>query len=171
MSSVTHTPHFLFSQGSGRGYADGLGDAVMFDGMRGISYHAGALYIGENSNPVIRKFDISTGETTRVTGLKNAEGWQDGSTPVTRFKSIRGIIATGSPTGGVTIYSASKMIRKTDVESGMTSTIGARTVASGAVIDGSSFDATINYNDGVRTNTKTQTRTRARTHTHTHADA
>nr|WP_238482245.1 fibronectin type III domain-containing protein [Geobacter sp. AOG1] len=78
------------------GSADGIGAAVRFNGLEGITTDGTYLYVADTYNCTIRKVVIATGEVTTLAGAPLATGGTDGIGTAARFQEPMGIITDGA---------------------------------------------------------------------------
>jgi hypothetical protein len=74
-----------------KGYQDGVGFNVKFDGIRGLAVGAeGAIYVADFGNDFIRKISL-TGQTTTFAG-RPPQGANDEKRSIMKFSGPNGII-------------------------------------------------------------------------------
>lgn len=96
---VSLTPPYAVTTavGSGtQGYMDGNGAAVQFDGIRGLTYFNGYVYLVDGSASTLRRFDPATGDVTTLAGAAYMTGQVDGLGAAARFISPRYMASDGS---------------------------------------------------------------------------
>jgi cysteine-rich repeat protein len=97
--AMSTTPPFAVSTavGSGtQGYADGNGSAVQFDGLRGLTFYKGFVYLLDPNQSTLRRFNPATGDVVTLAGAPGMMGQQDGFGAAARFISPRYMTADGS---------------------------------------------------------------------------
>jgi cysteine-rich repeat protein len=83
--------------GSGnQGYQDGIGAAVQFDGIRGLTYYNGVVYFLDPTAATLRRLDPATNEVITLAGTPYMTGQVDGLGPAARFISPRYMASDGS---------------------------------------------------------------------------
>ena len=94
----TTAPHAVTTAvGSGtQGYADGIGNAVQLDGIRGLTYFGGYVYFVDGSASTLRRYDPATGEVLTLAGVPYQQGQTDGLGAAARFISPRYMASDGS---------------------------------------------------------------------------
>jgi cysteine-rich repeat protein len=106
-------PHAVTTvAGSGvAAHVDGIGVAASFDGLRGLTYHAGFVYLLDANAATLRRFDPMTGEVLTLAGQPYVRGTTDGVGAAALFNSPRYMTSDGSgmlyvaDTNGATIRS------------------------------------------------------------------
>jgi cysteine-rich repeat protein len=83
--------------GSGTaGYTDGIGGAAAFDGIRGLTYYNGFVYLLDPTAATVRRFNPATGEVTTLAGTAYMTGQADGLGTAAQFMSPRYMASDGS---------------------------------------------------------------------------
>lgn len=83
--------------GSGvTGYADGIGASAQFDGIRGLTYFNGYVYLVDGTASTLRRFNPATGEVITLAGAPYMPGQVDGLGTAARFISPRYMTSDGS---------------------------------------------------------------------------
>lgn len=83
--------------GSGiQGYMDGNGAAVQFDGIRGLTYFKGYVYLLDPTAATLRRYDPATGDVITLAGTPYMTGQVDGFGMNARFISPRYMVSDGS---------------------------------------------------------------------------
>jgi cysteine-rich repeat protein len=83
--------------GSGtQGYMDGIGGAVQFEGIRGLTYFKNHVYFLDPTAATLRRFDPSTAEVVTLAGAPYVTGQVDGFGTNARFISPRYMVSDGS---------------------------------------------------------------------------
>lgn len=83
--------------GSGvQGYQDGIGAAVQFEGIRGLTYFNKFVYFLDPTAATLRRLDPMTGEVVTLAGTPYQTGQVDGIGAAARFISPRYIASDGS---------------------------------------------------------------------------
>jgi len=83
--------------GSGAtGHVDGIGTAAQFDGIRGLTYYKGFVYLVDPTAATVRRFDPSSGAVLTLAGTAYQQGTTDGVGAAARFISPRYIASDGS---------------------------------------------------------------------------
>jgi len=74
---------------------DGVGSAAQFDGIRGLTYYKGLVYLLDPTAAVLRSFDPGTGEVKTLAGTAYQTGSADGVGAAARFQSPRYMTSDG----------------------------------------------------------------------------
>lgn len=83
--------------GSGvQGYMDGNGAAVQFQGIRGLTYYKGFVYLLDPTAATLRRWDPATGDVVTLAGSPGQMGQVDGFGMNARFISPRYMVSDGS---------------------------------------------------------------------------
>jgi cysteine-rich repeat protein len=97
--AVSTTPPYAVTTvaGSGvAGYADGIGAAAQFDGLRGLTYYNGYVYFLDPTAATVRRFDPATNDVVTLAGTPYVTGQTDGIGAAASFISPRYIASDGS---------------------------------------------------------------------------
>lgn len=78
------------------GAVNGIGTSALFNGVSGIVYLNGILYICDTNNHAIRRLDLSTKEVTTFAGSFGSSGYTDGTGSEARFDGPYGICTDGT---------------------------------------------------------------------------
>ncbi len=91
-------PHAVTTvAGSGtQGYMDGNGAQAQFDGIRGLTYYNGFVYLVDPTAATVRRFNPATGDVVTLAGTPYMTGQTDGIGAAARFVSPRYIASDGS---------------------------------------------------------------------------
>jgi sugar lactone lactonase YvrE len=78
------------------GTSDGMSDVARFNRPQALAYAAGALYVADTTNHLIRRVDAATGEVTTLAGMAGKPGSADGTGTAAQFNGARGLVHDGS---------------------------------------------------------------------------
>ncbi len=117
------------------GYADGTGTAAAFNGVFGMTFMNGNLYVTELYNHVIRKIDVATGTVISIAGTANNVGsFADGVGALAAFNQPLGI--TNDSNYLYVADASNRLIRRINVTSTSVETVAGTYPPSGAIGDG-----------------------------------
>lgn len=143
--AMSTTPPYAVTTVAGTGMMgmakDGIGAAAQFDGIRGLTYYKGLVYLLDPTAAVLRTFNPATKEVKTIAGMAYQLGSTDGIGAAARFRSPRYIANDGSgmlyiaDTNGNTIRSYNTVTGEVGTFAG---------------------DATCGYVDGIGTAAKVQ---------------
>jgi outer membrane protein assembly factor BamB len=97
--AVSTTPPYAVTTavGSGtQGHVDGIGGAVQFDDLRGLTYYNGHVYLLDANAATLRRFDPATGEVITLAGTAYSLGQTDGMGTAALFTSPRYMASDGT---------------------------------------------------------------------------
>jgi sugar lactone lactonase YvrE len=103
------------------GYRDGAGTTALFWSLGTVANDGKVVYVADNSNAVIRTYDLATGNVATFAGQPGMHGGDDGPAAMAKFDRPEGVFIDGT-TLYVTDGDAST-IRKIDLGTKMVSTI------------------------------------------------
>jgi sugar lactone lactonase YvrE len=98
--------------GSQPGYADGSPTAAQFNSPYISATPSGVIYVADNSNNAVRRFDPSTGMTRTIAGLVRTGGTVGGSGTTSRFVSPTGIWMNDTETEGYLVNYQSVVVMR-----------------------------------------------------------